>query len=380
MENLKGLSDEILRVRLRESLALERQAVDTFLTFLAEYDDRRAYEVAGYSSLFTFLVEGLHISEPAAAKRVAAVRLIRRWPNIKARIRTGSIHLTALYLISKHLTEENHEKVLDDCHHRSKRWVEDYLLQEFQVGNTPHKRDVVRPIVSKTSAQIMQTQLSVSFASQSQPLFKRNDVGDLKAAVVLSPVPAPTPGAVRARVRISADMEADALADLQRAKELLGARDFGEVIGKALKNYLRKIDPMHTKLRIKNMSSRTIQAPVSSDPSNGESNSCIHKRPNTPSTRQKCSRYVSILTKAEVHHRDGGQCTYVSPDGQRCSARSGLQLEHRIPFAKGGSHMPDNLELHCPAHNRMKARQVFGEDFIAKKARRAGEIGHVESR
>ncbi len=73
------------------------------------------------------------------------------------------------------------------------------------------------------------------------------------------------------------------------------------------------------------------------------------------------SRYVSKTTMREVKNRDQHQCQYVDPETKlQCSAQHHLQIEHKIPFAKGGSRDLQNLELLCPAHNRLRAAQQFG--------------------
>ena len=45
------------------------------------------------------------------------------------------------------------------------------------------------------------------------------------------------------------------------------------------------------------------------------------------------SRYISVPVKRFVFDRDGGQCTFVDQDGQRCSAREGLEYHHQAPMA-----------------------------------------------
>ncbi|MEZ0391556.1 MAG: HNH endonuclease [Pseudobdellovibrionaceae bacterium] len=45
---------------------------------------------------------------------------------------------------------------------------------------------------------------------------------------------------------------------------------------------------------------------------------------------------------------------------KQCQAQFYLQAEHIVPFAKGGTHELSNLELLCPAHNRLRAVQQFG--------------------
>ncbi len=81
------------------------------------------------------------------------------------------------------------------------------------------------------------------------------------------------------------------------------------------------------------------------------------------------SRYIPAAVRTEVWKRDGGQCTFIDPGSKlRCSARHALQFDHKIPFGFGGTNAPENIRLLCPAHNRLRAVEVFGnqtmKDFL----------------
>jgi hypothetical protein len=68
-----------------------------------------------------------------------------------------------------------------------------------------------------------------------------------------------------------------------------------------------------------------------------------------------------------VFERDGDQCTYVDAQGRRCSCRSFLELDHVIPFARGGKAVLENLRVRCRAHNRWYAEQTFGRAHVEKR-------------
>ncbi|MEZ0390641.1 MAG: HNH endonuclease, partial [Pseudobdellovibrionaceae bacterium] len=73
------------------------------------------------------------------------------------------------------------------------------------------------------------------------------------------------------------------------------------------------------------------------------------------------TRSISKLTIRELKIRDQHQCQYLDPETKKqCEAQFYLQAEHIVPFAKGGTHELKNLELLCPAHNRLRAVQQFG--------------------
>src|SRR5207244_976135 len=85
-------------------------------------------------------------------------------------------------------------------------------------------------------------------------------------------------------------------------------------------------------------------------------------------------RYIPAEVRRAVWERDGGQCTFVSPAGQRCPARTLLEFDHIDPAALGGQATVDNTRLLCSSHNQLAAECAFGAEFMANKreeARRA---------
>lgn len=403
MNKFKSMSHGALVQGLRHALSTERLAIVDFMLHLDEYESRGLHEIDGYSSLFKYLVNGLNLSEPAAAKRLTAMRLMRRWPMVSQLISSGQIHLTGLYTLSKHLNDGNHVAVLEDCFGRSKTWIDAYLGREFgaNVLKKP-RRDLVRVIAPSTAGGSFaaEQRLSVdgqpklllgpdnSFRQIATPVARVSmEIGEpppiigpnlaltltedstLKAAA--NGGASPKVGATDLKlaiasdqkaVRLSADLSEEAFADLQRARDLLGAKDFGTVIAKALKSYLNSMDPRRKKKR----AARVVR-PKSRDAS--EAGECAASRR---------SRYIPQAVRLEVTQRDQARCTYVGPGGCRCGETFALQFDHQTPFARGGGHDVDNLRLLCGAHNRMAARQAFGAAFVAEKMRISRVSGAVK--
>jgi 5-methylcytosine-specific restriction endonuclease McrA len=71
--------------------------------------------------------------------------------------------------------------------------------------------------------------------------------------------------------------------------------------------------------------------------------------------------------KRAAWERDGDQCTFVAVSGQRCSARTGLELDHIVEVARGGEASVDNLRVPCRAHNQLTAEWSFGAEFVHAK-------------
>ncbi len=70
--------------------------------------------------------------------------------------------------------------------------------------------------------------------------------------------------------------------------------------------------------------------------------------------------------KRAVWERDGGRCTYLSPEGRRCECRFRLELDHIQPVALGGPSTVANLRLRCRAHNALHAEETFGREHMAR--------------
>src|SRR5882762_2389326 len=125
------LSDDDLIDQVKVLARCEREATASLIAHLAELDARRLYLGAGFSSLFTYCCEVLHLSEPAAYNRIEAARAARRWPVILGMVGEGALSLATVRLLSSHLTAENHQELLAAATGKSKRQVEELLVRYF---------------------------------------------------------------------------------------------------------------------------------------------------------------------------------------------------------------------------------------------------------
>ena len=81
--------------------------------------------------------------------------------------------------------------------------------------------------------------------------------------------------------------------------------------------------------------------------------------------------HVPAAVRREVFARDGEQCAHVDGQGHRCGCTSFLELDHRVPRARGGADGASNLRVACRAHNLMAAELVFGKDYVASRIKEA---------
>lgn len=118
------LSDADLLAEAERLVQCERNATVHLIASLAEIDRRRLYLPQGFSSLFTFCTQELHLAEGAAYRRIEAARASRRFPVLLEKLEDGSLTLATLVLLIPHLTADNHARVLESARHKSKREVE----------------------------------------------------------------------------------------------------------------------------------------------------------------------------------------------------------------------------------------------------------------
>ncbi len=335
-----------------------RTDADT-LVFLREIDRRKIWAIDGYDSIFTWCVRKGHMSESVAHKRLRAAEHAARFPAVLALIRRGELHLSALNKLGKHLTDQNHEAVLERA--RGKTMVElDELIAEL--APLPDVPVSVRPMRAAAVAS-PESVLSTDTPPRRTDVSSAASIAPHEAAALAPPVPSPQPQP-RARVaplspkRFKLEMTLS-----ERGHEMLrelegllshASAGIGEIVERGLEVLLAQ-----TMKRRAAAGSRPPKPDAKADAIVGDAAS--------RAVDGAVSRYVPAATKEAVWDRDGGQCTYVSKDGHRCEARRFVQMHHVEPFARGGSTTVENMRLLCGVHNRLEGDQVYGRGFMDAK-------------
>ncbi len=123
------LSNHELLARVKSLAQAEREATAVLIAHLAELDERCLYLAEGYSSLFMYCTQVLHLSEHAAYGRIEAARATRKFPLLLELLSEGSVTLTTVGLLAPHLTAENHQDLLGRARYQSKRAVEELIAR-----------------------------------------------------------------------------------------------------------------------------------------------------------------------------------------------------------------------------------------------------------
>jgi hypothetical protein len=327
------LSNEELTAAVSRLARGEREATAALIVHLAEFDRRRLYEGAGYSSLFKYCMAVLHLSEDSVYNRIETARAARRCPAIIDMLVRGALSPTTARLLARHLTPENKEELLAAASGKGKQAVEELLAHRFPQADVAAS---VRKLSSRAmtpAPEIAQTGASAPGA----PAATRGEEAPLFAsALPAAPRPVVRPLAPeRYEIRFTAG--AQTREKLRRAQDLLGhavpSGDLAEVFDRALT------------LLVADLERKKFAAT---------------QRPRGSPGQSKDSRNVPAEVKREVVARDVGRCAFVAPNGHRCGERRFLEFHHLIPYAAGGKPTVENIQLRCRAHNGYEADLFYG--------------------
>ena len=350
-ESLAHLSDAELLNEVKRLAATEREAKADLIRSLDEVKARGLHLAMGFSSMFTYCTQVLHLSEHAAYARIAAAKAATLYPQVMDLLIEGAITLTTVTLLGRHLTAENHAALLEAARHKSKAEVEMIVATLYPQPDAPssvRKLPAPKPQpvempplsfdVTEAIAVPQATAPEQPTAPPPQPLPER-----VERAVVRAIAPE--------RFKLQVTIGVETRAKLRRAQDLLRhtnrSVDEAAVIDRALTRLVEQLEKVKY--------GRT-------------------DRPRPARRSDPCSRYVPAPVRRAVSARDGDRCAFVGLEG-RCTETAGLQFHHRIPFAEGGPTTVDNLELRCAPHNVYEAERWFGPLFVREHHEDWGELG-----
>src|SRR5688572_12665063 len=115
----------------------ERNATAQLVAHLAEFDARRLYAGAGFSSMFSYCCDVLRMSEDVAYNRIETARAAHRFPMILSALAEGTLNVTTVRLLARRLTPDNHEALLAAASGRSKREVEELVARHYPQPDVP---------------------------------------------------------------------------------------------------------------------------------------------------------------------------------------------------------------------------------------------------
>ncbi len=334
-KRMQHLSDDEVLANLGSVIGSRRKITAELVAYLGEVEARRLELREACSSMYEFCCRKLKLSEGSAHRNLAAARIARGYPMVLDLLREGRIHVTALSMLQRYLSVENHAELLAAACDKSKAEVELLIRSWFP---RPDVADAIRllPVQAHLGGD-------AAAASQSVAAVAGQSVAADSGPPPVEPKPRVSPlSAERFHIQFSAG--ADLKDKLERALDLMShsnpKRDLATLIERGLDLVLEDLE--------KKKLGRTDRPRRSRGTKHGD---------------------FSREARREIYERDGEQCTYVSPSGERCRARAFVQLDHENPRACGGAGTTRNGRLLCGPHNLFEAEKVFGREYIDSRIR-----------
>ena len=349
---LADLSDRELIEATVRTVRDEQRTTAELIALLAELDVRKLYLSEGYASLFTYCTRQLHLSEPAAYRRITIARASRRFPLLRTRLADGDVTLSTVTLLAPHLTDENHEPLLDAVRYASKRDVERLIASLYAPPDIP---PLVRRLPTVTAARATAAPAAHERARTTGADERADVLADTtrssphaqaaSSAAIATPLRAPAAparrhaaaplGVNRYLLRVTIDEATHA--KLARARDLLRHTipngDLAAIVDRALTSLVNQLE----RRRI-GRAARPSTARAAATRSHG--------------------RHIPAGVRRVVWARDQGRCAFIGAHG-RCHETGFLEYHHVVPFAAGGLTDAANLELRCRAHNAYEASRYF---------------------
>lgn len=368
--SLRSLSDSQILSRLQKLIGQEREITLLVLVHLNEVERRKLHLKLGYASLFDYCTSKLGYSASAAVRRIRSARCAVRFPIAYEMLKKNELTVSTLSQVSRALTDANHGELFSRIRGKSQREVE-AILAEYQP--TPMPRDRLRTVVVRVPMPSSDARKANGVAAAAPAL---NTVESTEHVVVPvsqlascsvacekstynrngcdaeTPSAASTDGTIfERRVLVQFTASKAFMAKLERIRSLAGHRlppntSLQQLFELAMDLMIDREDPAK---RIERRDQRRLRTkPQGASPA-------------------KSARHVSVSVRDDVFKRDQGRCTFVGPEGHRCSATATLQVDHRIPVASGGTSASSNLRLLCAQHNRLEAVRLLGETTASRR-------------
>jgi hypothetical protein len=276
------MTNQELEIRFTVLVKEERRITSEILELIQEVERRKLHLERGFASLFDWLTKGHGYSQPAAYRRIQAARLLKAVPEAHEKISSGEVNLTTLAQVQGALKRE-----------------------EKRTGQT---------ITARVKSDLL-TKIEGKSAQETEKLLVSIFPGEKKES--LRPINA-------SESNLQLILDADAVAALQRTKELLShalpGASWSEIVSHLVKEFVKRKDQS---------------------------------------------------TSAAVNHRvkklAGFSCEYKDPaTGRICGSRYQIEVDHVVPKAKGGSNHIGNLRALCRQHNLLEARRHLGSAVMGK--------------
>jgi HNH endonuclease len=322
--DLTQLSDEALLADFQDLVINEQEKLVLQLDHIVELDRRKLS--AQYPSLRAFLLAEMNLEEWRAERLIRAARLLGRFPELREKLWTGALNLSLLELAlgyghREKLSEQDLWECFEAVSGKTCKSARQELARRYPAAEKDLPRDRVRPLTEDLSE--LHCVVRTSFLEI---------LDDVRGILAHS-----HPGA--------------------KIGELL------EVMGT---EYRTRHHPEEKAMRAQaRAQAKMVKEGAEKGPVENSSESRSEVTETPALTRVGSQTEARVISQSMAHElvlRDGYQCRFVDPvTGKRCESRQGLERDHIIAWADGGSTTLANARYLCILHHKRVSFMRFGE-------------------
>ncbi len=373
--SLRSFSDNTLLFRTRKLVRHERMCVVRVLSHLNEIEDRKLHLALGYRSMLHFCVAALGYARSSAGRRITAARCAKRFPEVSAMLEANEVNVVTIACVAGILTPENRNDVLGRIRGKTQEEVEAIVAcYRPREAVRDRVREVLVPRPAVVAALPAMTVGTVAARPAQAPVKEQSHCEtEYEDSPAVSTEKTPPPEFER-RAVLEFSVSRAFMGKLGRFRSLMWHRlptnaSMEQVFELMLDQVLEQEDPAARRAR---REERNRRKQARSAPVRGQSH-CETECKDPPAYQRGMRepgspRHIPARVRDEVFVRDKGRCTFVGSRVQ-CGSVHGLQIDHVVPVARGGTARPHNLRLLCAGHNRLEAERLLGKFAPAARAR-----------
>ena len=313
--------------QLKRLISLERQTLAQILSHLKIINDKKIFTQLGYHSLLDYLVKEFKYSEAAAYRRISALRLARKIPQVQEKIAAGEINLSSATKLNSLLDlkeKSSGEKVSMN--------LKMDLLGCVAGISTKRSEDLVR---EKLNLPIRPRKISIEVSDDTYAKwieFKGRHVAKRMSDEQLF---------------LFAMNEANKEKTVRAYRRAKPQREITAPVHRKAKPQQEIATAEYCKAKPQRKSDSPKQENEQQNEEQGKEQS---KQQGELQKQSKNPRYISAQIKRDVKKRVGNRC-----QARDCASVYGLEIDHIRAFSRGGGGELANLQLLCRHHNQLKS-------------------------
>ncbi len=281
---MKSLHERALRLSRQH-----RRVESELVAVLTEIESLKLHRTLGFSSLFTYTVSALGLSEPVAYALITVARKVKEIGALNDAICSQKISVSRASRIAAALTGENANELI-----------------EFAASHTQRETDQeVARLTNRRGERHENLKVSVEVLE----LLK-------KAQTVMA------------------------------SKKMRGVK-LDEALKLVLEEFLNRHEPVRKAERARQREEKLMGR--STDEISAEISVCTETEARPKENKGRTP--VTARVRHIVNARDQARCTFVDVAGHRCTNDRWLHAHHVIPVSRGGSNEPANFVTLCSFHH-----------------------------